>query len=777
MKLFTGELRKQLFGKTVIPILLAMLLFNSIFAYIYAKDNDTMYFDALVALDKDYVKDPERIKTLYEQYNRSSEEYNKAIKEWLRGGKEGDRPIADPVPYTYTSELDDESLMYLYFTNVISDSDYKQLIDDNIDKAYERLRDFDYNNYDHSAFAYRYQIKYIVTYTNLRSKINLNGGYVYGWDILFSYSGTFLFAALFMMFLGCRIFSTEKDSGMHLILRTTNNGRAKLAFNKMLTLLVFSIVVSLLFYASSYAVIDVYKGFSSWSSPVQQIKDFRLSPHLISIFGCFMLTIAFTAITIFAMSIMTACFSLITKYSFASLICSTAVCGIFYIFSRSGSPNFSKYANIFTVSSAKKLFGSWRALHVGEHPTSQIIPILVIIAAIVTVSSVSIFIIWQKRGMGVGQPKAKRLISILSRKLETIPRLRIASGSLLRHEMKKLLPGKTVIICILIILAKLFSASLVYNGGVSYQTQIKQKFIEQYASDSLDEEYRKVCERSEYYQLITSKSYVSDMAVKRIDGEITFEEYQSFREEYDEAVNLSDLLGDYKSELEYLIDKKEETGISTKPIVSTGLVKLFSGDFDIALVALLIVVLCGVFSREYESGFISLLKSTKKGRNDVFIAKIISVCTFTSLLSIAFYAIDLLFVFNRYDMSFMSSPLFAVQRYSCTTSAVTVGKYLLIVGIMRTVAYTLFGLLISGLSGTLCYEWSTAGVAVLVFIPYLLCGLGIGLFEYADISVMLSFDRMYLLTSAKISIMALIMLIWSVIALVFNMKSRKKLCK
>lgn len=777
MKLFTSEIRKQLFGKTVIPILLALLLFNSVFAYIYAKDNDTMYFDALVALDRDYVKDPERINALYEQYSRSSEEYNKAIKEWLKNGKEGDRPIADPVPYTYTSELDDKSLMYLYFTNVISDSDYKEIIDDNIEKAYERLRDFDYNNYDHSAFAYRYQIRYVETYTDLRSKINLNGGYVYGWDILFSYSGTFLFAALFMMFLGCRIFSTEKDSGMHLVLRTTNNGRAKLAFYKIVTLLVFSIVVSMLFYASSYAVIDVYKGFSSWSSPVQQIKDFRLSPYLISVFGCFMLTIAFTAITIFAMSIMTACFSLITKYSFASLICSTAICGIFFVLSRKGSPNFSKYANIFTISSAEKIFASWRALHVGNHPVSQIIPTLIIIAAIITASFVSIFVIWQKRGMGVGQPRAKRLISILSRKLEAIPRLRIASGSLIRHEMKKLLPGKTVIICILIIFAKLFSANLVYNGGVSYQTQIKQKFIEQYASDSLDEEYRKVCERSEYYQLITSKSYVNDMAIKRIDGKITFEEYQSFREEYDEAVNMIDLLNDYKSELEYLKEKEEETGISTKPIVSIGFVKLFSGDFDIALVALLTVVLCGVFSREYESGFISLLRSTKKGRNDVFIAKIISVCLLTSLLSMAFYAVDLLFVFNRYDMSFMSSPLFAVQRYSCTTTAVTVGEYLLIVGIMRIAAYTLFGLLISGLSGTLCYEWSTAGVTILVFIPYLLCKLGIGLFQYADVSVMLSFDRMYLLSSAKLSIMALIVLVWSVIALIFNIESRKKLCK
>lgn len=780
LKLFMNEIRKQMSGRTIVLVLLILLLLNSLFAYIYARDNtDLENLEAFRELNKDFNEDPEAIRALFEKYENASDEYNNALLEWVSNGKKGDRPIAEPIPHTYSDENDDQTVMFLFFRDVLTEEQYKEKINANINEAFRQLRDFDNNGYDKNAYIYRYQIRFIEQYRNLVDKIDLNGGYVFGWDLLFSYSGTFLFAALAMIFIGSRLFPIEKDTGMHLILRTTKKGRWSIALTKILTVFVLSFVVTIIFFLSSYAVIDVYTGFSSWNDPIQQIKNFFMSPHLISIMECLILTMLLTALTLFALSIMTACFTLIMKYSFAGILASAAICGVFFFLSLKGDQNFIRYANIFTVSSGEKLFSTWRALHVGDHPVSQIIPISLMIALLSVLSIVASLLLWAIRGIGVSNPRARRIIADIRKIRERFSRPRIASLSLPRHELKKLFPSTTILICTLIMIAKIFSVNITFSPNESYQSLIKQRFIDEYEEYTLDETYDLVSDKVAYYDKITSTKYVNDMAVKRINDEITYEEYQSFRDEYDEAIILSDMLVSFQSELEYLVEKEAETGIAAKPIVSTGFYVLMDSDFDIALTVLIIVIFSDIYSKEYEIGFISLMKSTKRGRNDVFWTKTALTCGLSMITSAAFFAVDLLFTFGRYDMSYVNSPLFAIRTYSNTSSGVTIMQYILLTATMRTVSFMIFALLVNGLSGTLCTEWITAGVSLLMFIPYLLYGLGIKLFQYADISILLSFDRLYLLSTALGGVWLIIMLylIWSGITLLLTISTRRKLCK
>lgn len=767
-------------GRTVVLVLLILLLLNSLFAYIYARDNtDLDNLEAFRELNKDYRDDPDAVRALYKKYENASDEYNSALMEWVSNGKKGDRPIGEPIPHTYSDEADDQTIMFLFFRDVLTEEQYKEKINASIDEAFRKLHDYNNNGYDQNAYIYRYQIRFIEQYSNLVDEINLGGGYVFGWDLFFSYSGTFLFAALAMLFIGSRLFPIEKDSGMHLILRTTKKGRWSIAITKILTALFISFILTIVFFLSSYAVIDVYTGFSSWNDPIQQIQNFFMSPHLISIVECLILTMLFTALTLFALSVMTACFTLIMKHSFAGILASAVICGVFFVLSLKGDQNFIKYANIFTVSSGEKLFSTWRALHVGGHPVSQIVPISVMIALFSISSVIACLLLWGIRGIGVSNPRAQKIIAYLRRIRERFSRPGIASLSLIRHEFKKLFPPVTVLICVLIIIAKIFWVNISFSPTESYQTLVKQRFIDEYEEYTLDETYDLVSDRVAYYEEITSTKYVNDMAAKRINDEITYEEYQSFRDEYDEAIILSDMLISFESELEYLVEKEAETGIAAKPIVSTGFYVLLESDFDIALTALIIVLFSSIYSKEYESGFISLMKSTKKGRDNVFWTKTALTCGLSIILSAAFFAIDLFSLFRRYDMSFVNSPLFSVRTYSDTSSGITIMQYIVLIAVMRMISFIIFALLVNGLSGTLCTEWITAGVSLLVFIPYLLYGLGIKLFQYADMSILLSFDRLYLLSTALGGIWLIIMLylIWSGITLLLTISTRRKICK
>ena len=318
-----------------------------------------------------------------------------------------------------------------------------------------------------------------------------------------------------------------------------------------------------------------------------------------------------------------------------------------------------------------------------------------------------------------------------------------------------------------------------FGIGISHEDEMKNIYIEEYRDLPLEETYEAVSERMAYYDEISAQEYVSAMAAKRVSGDISHEEYDAYRAELEKARTYKDTLLIYQIELERLLEKADETGIEAKPVMSAGFSILLARDFEVTATLMFIVLFSGLYSREYETGSITLLRSTKSGRDKVFFTKAAETACVSLIVSLAFSLLDIVLTFKNYDMSFVGSPLFAIKGYTNTSSGITVGQYIALITALRAVGYMLLGLLISALSGALRSEWGAAGVTLLLFIPYLLRGLGFKMFEAVDITTMLSADRLYLLSTSwgGLAGLVLIMLGWTAVTAAVYYRSYRNFCK
>ena len=336
-----------------------------------------------------------------------------------------------------------------------------------------------------------------------------------------------------------------------------------------------------------------------------------------------------------------------------------------------------------------------------------------------------------------------------------------------------------IIVCMILVIVKICTSVSAFGIGISYEDEMKNIYIAEYRDLPLEETYEAVSERMAHYDEISAQEYVSAMAAKRVRGDISHEEYDAYRAELEKSRTYKDTLLVYQTELESLLEKADKSGIEAKPVMSTGFSILLARDFEVTAALMFIVLFSGLYSREYETGSIALLRTAKRGRERVFFTKAAETACISLIVSLAFSLLDIILTFKNYDMSFVGSPLFAIKGYTDTSSGITVGRYLTLITVLRAVGYMLLGLLISALSGALKSEWGAAGVTLLLFIPYLLRGLGIKMFEAVDITTMLSADRLYLLSTSWGGLAGLVLIIlgWSAVTAAVYYRSYRSFCK
>ena len=725
MKLCIFELRKQLSGKLLPGVMVLLLIINAAFCRYYTSGRP--YLDVLPqikAADKVFRSDPETARGIYDEYKDEYDAYEKALKEYVQSKGKTGMPPEPSVPCTIYDGVNDYLLFSSYFSGVISQADYEEKINSDINDALKTLRNYKSNGFDENSYSYRYLVRYYIRYSSALEEVKITEGRAYGWDALFAYSGTGLFVFLAALFVGARLFTVERDHGMDLLLRTTRRGRRKCAAAKIVSAFFLVAAIVIVFTLSSMAVIGRRIGFSSPFDSVQQISEMFYCPYTLNMLTCLLLTMAVTLLAAYVICLLTAAFSLMLRRAFGAMLVSAGVVGLFFFAYRFGDPDFIKYVNIFTAASANDLLGVWRAVHVGTYPVSQLIPLSLILFALFAVSATLGVCLWSDKGLGVsGSTKGGVLYRKLEGAAEKFVRPGIRSLSLTFYELKKLFPVMVTVLCLLLIAFKIVTANTAYDGARTFSEEMKRTYIEQYCDTDLPDAYEAVNEQLAYYDEITLPEYISDMAAKRVNKEITSDEYNEYRAKLDEARNNKNSLQEFGAELEYLLEKADETGVSAMPVISSGFSKL-TGGFEALLVALILLLFCGIYAREYESEFVQIIRTTRKGRKKVFFTKTVLTLVIGALLSLLFSLTDALYVFTRYDMTCVSSPLFAVRTYLNTSGLITIGQYLILIAAVRMAAYAILAMLVSALSGALRSEWGAAGVTLLLFIPYLLRGLG-----------------------------------------------------
>lgn len=789
MKLVLHELYKQLSGRILWLVMALLVLLNVIFCF---REIDKDYYaDQLAALKmaETVVKaNPEEVYLRYQTMLSTEQAYSEESNKWNELNMEAmmglipfdelpPEPESPEFPATYYEGWDDFRLLDLYYDQTLTSDEYINEIEEKRKIAEDTVNEYRASGYSSESYAYRYQVRFWNVYGEALELVKPNDSVSYGWDAFWKYDGSGIFLLLAAILIGSRLFIVERDSGMESVLRTARRGRGQLALAKLGCAALWMLGISLLFHLSALLACASRYGLSSPFAPLQQSTQMLYCPYPLSQIGAFLLTVLVSALATLVICLFTASLTLLLKRALPAIALSAVIVGVeFYLIETGGE--YLASINLLTATNAMRLWSRWSPIHFMGRPQSFLPVMLIVFAVIVLLVGLIALERWVRHGMGAGT--IRFALPKLNVKWK-LPQLRphFHSVRLFGYELHKLSGIRMALICLLLIVIQVVISLNSLNGEPTFYDEMKSRYMQEYDRLSLDETDSVISERLAVYAEATREGKASEMAAKRISDEITYEEYAAYCDLLNEALSHKETLNAYREEIRYLIEKRNETGVETRPVLSTGFVTWAKRPFDIPVIVLLFVLLAGVFAREHESKFIYLLRTTRRGRRPVWSAKLRMAVFCSIAVTLCAMLFDVVLLVTRYPTDFLTAPLFCITRYKNVTSSITAEEYLLLVCLLRLMGTLLWGLVITALSQLLRSEWAAAGCMLLTFLPYGLTLLGVPSAERFDITMLLSGDRLWLLSWEQGSVTLLLVFTAAAAALTagLTVASYRKFCK
>lgn len=699
-------------------------------------------------------ENPEEMQQCYENMLALESAYDEAYEEWQENringifeehGEIPPEPEAPKFPSTYYEGWSDYEVLSVYYRNALTDEQYKVLVNEKREIARETLSNYRKAGYSEDSYASLYQVDFWIIYGDALEAVHPDASLSYGWDLYWQYGGTGLFLLLAAIFVGARLFTIEQDSGMDLVLRTCKRGRGRLALSKIGSAVVGMLVLSLIFHLSALLSAAYQCGLSSPFAPVQQTDSMIFCPYPLSQLGAFLLTVLFSALAALAVCLLASALTLLLKRALPAIaITAIFVGGEFFLLEKGGE--FLSNINLLTATSGLSLWERWSPIHIGEAPIS-ILPILIITLCVVTLIAVLICVLrWVRNGMGLRNGRI--ILPNLFREFR-LPNLisRRYSVCLLPYEWTKTASLRMMMICLFLIALQVAVSQTTLDGKPTFYDEMKTRYMKEYAELSLTDAETEIAERLARYAEATASGKATEMARQRVAGKITYEDYVVYCDLLNEALTHKETLSIYHKELIYLIEKSEELSIETYPVLATGIVNWMERIFDLPIVLLIFILLVGSFAREYETKFYPLLRTTVKGRELVWHAKFRLAVICSLVVTIGALVLDLVLLLTRYPTDYLTAPLVCISRYHATANAITIGQYLLMISHIRVIGMVFWSILVTALSQLLRSEWITAGCLVVLFLPYGLALLGINDAKWVDFTLLLSGDRLWLIST------------------------------
>ena len=170
-------------------------------------------------------------------------------------------------------------------------------------------------------------------------------------------------------------FLAERKKGLWSLIYATKNGRVKLYANRIGTLFLYSLAVTILLYGTNLMISSfVYGGLGDFSRPIQSIADFGKFPAVLSVGAALTEYLLFRMITLFLVAMIINLLLAAIENVKASLIAAAVVMGIEYMLftflSVQSGFNIFKYFNVFTYISLSELYTHYLNIDLFVYPFS-----------------------------------------------------------------------------------------------------------------------------------------------------------------------------------------------------------------------------------------------------------------------------------------------------------------------------------------------------------------------------------------------------------------------
>ncbi len=707
--LYKSELKKIFGNRFFTVILVILLLVNGILAYREAQNSRIPERDIRDFVEY-YIDHPEEI----DQYRKDRKA---AIDNYYDSEDFSyDVEITDIVPNVYsTSETydDDDLLNFLYGRVLPRTQSVEETISRVIANGENNKRLLKRKGITEEDFLYVYQQIAIDRYTELREPVvrSIDIEYETGWGAWLNYNAGTVLMLMVLTLLGSAVFGVEGRCGTLELIRTLKKGRRHTAFAKCLASLTVSAGVGVAFCLSSFIGVGLKTGFSSPTNAIQLVSGYELVPFIADIWQYALIHIAGVVLA----AVVFCTFSTLVGALFRGAVVALAGGALFaalnlllWKFNYTTTNNPLQYLNLFAAADGDALFSYVHGMSLfGEfvHCWIVLIGLSLILCVIFTLTAVFGFDKFGTKDLRIPIfreifNKIKTSYEKLLQRITSKRGLRLRTTSILSIEHYKIYLSRGLIFIMIALVALKASYTEDHYKDIYAKDEIYYNYISEVRGEWNEEKH-------EYIQteLSWAKETIyqySSMQKSYNKGEISKKEFRAFLVDYAYAQQIEIPLEAIYSTSQHL-EKLAKEGIVGSFVYDTGWKQLNNRGYDMYLYLIVIIVGSLCFSMEYNAtssggGFHQILRSTKRGRGETFLAKCAASSLAALIASLFCIGFEVFTVFSLWELPDASVPLISLTQYANAPADLTLLQYSVFVCAANVLAMLLLALLTFALS-------------------------------------------------------------------------------
>ena len=731
-KLFGAEVKKILGARVVWVFLALFVALNSFLAWKAAgRTAEAAYPTATVARFFDgYFENPEEYEARYGEIEAFRAEQNELFFEAMRTGDPDFEPETLPNRYSDDDRISDALLFSLVHGAIDQSEGYPARLEKVTDAAKSNLDEFRRMGVSESSFSWKYQTEVIRRYEAMRGTVKIGIEYVRGWGGYFDYRLGDVFVFLLLILAGSVIFPQEKQAGALPLLRVSKRGRGETAAAKITVMLCLTVLFTLLFVGTSFAVFGMRVGYSSPENALQALPSFTYSPYRITVGQYFTVTVLVKLLAFSVFSMLMLALSNLTRHPVLNYLGGLGLFGVNLLLSKLDASHAAAHLNLVTAAAVNSIFTRYRAANLFG-ACAGYVPVMLVLFALLILGGAVGAVLGHVRGgeavrIGWLDSIVSAVLTVFAKARGRILRLRLGKArrertyslSLFWTEVfKTLVSSRMLLLLLILLLAKGLTSARLYEAKPSYSDAVYKEYMTALEGPLTPEKSAWIAgERARLNDLLAKKEIMQE---KYLREEISLPEYREYLSEYSSAEARSDLFRTIEAHEAYL--SARDTGWF---LYDTGWRRLFSGDADLFLYTAVLLLLTGSFAGEFVSrssagGFAQILRATKRGREETFRAKLFSSGVLLSCVT------DFVFLSQNYSLPSPSAPLGSMELFGAYAGGMSLARYAALFTALRVLGSLMMAMLVCALSELLSRYLPVLGSAVaLTLLPALFAAFG-----------------------------------------------------
>jgi hypothetical protein len=498
-----------------------------------------------------------------------------------------------------------------------------------------------------------------------------------------------------------------------------------------------AVIIGIAFWVCNIILCGILYGLPDLSAPIQSVSGFIGSALPLSIWQYLLLFVASKATVYIILGLFFLWFAQTSRFAvlmYIKIIILFLVSAAVYLLTPAYSGlSMLRYVNIIHFILVTPIYKYYYNLNIFSLPVN-----IILIFALASVACIAILILINTlrfcRNDVAGMEKLPYFQHII--------KTRRANGSVLYHELYKILVANKGFIVMLLLLG--FQMFSFYNrtntvvGDAYYYRQYMQ------ALEGPDTEAKRVLLKKEEDRFSEIDERVAEVIERYAAGEISYSEYEQSLDFFSNEQKTRRAFTMVLNRVQYMNDKKENNCEGVWFVYEKGWDFLTGGadtgswqDMVNALaIAIAIIASCSaVFAGEFSSGMIRIISTCKGGRLETLKNKIRVCLALTFILLIFTYLPDIVYSMKYYGLDSISAPLVSLPNMSAFPSSIPVWLYIafLLTARFAAMAAVMFIVLFVSAASkdtVKCIIMTTAGV----IIPLLLRLLGIKIVDYFSLN-------------------------------------------